>query len=265
MAAAPALRAQDAAPLASNEDFGFLGVTMGHVNGRVIREMNLKPEDREGVVALDVIEGSPAAQAGLRPGDLIRSVNGEPVRQPHELLKAIGLRAPGDEVDIDFLRRAEDGRPASEPGRLRVALARREDGVNVREAIERIESGQPPPTPLPPTPTPEPYGVDPLAVGGLSVGPGREGERAGLRVFAVSPNSEAAMAGFFAGDLVYEINGRPVPSRESLLEALREAGENLPVEARFLHEGQPRRVFWAPDLNAPTPTPDAPPFAPAPR
>jgi len=55
-----------------------------------------------------VVEGSPAAHAGIRTGDVITSVNGQPVKSNSELRNTIGLLRVGDKVDIGLLR---DGKP----------------------------------------------------------------------------------------------------------------------------------------------------------
>jgi putative serine protease PepD len=51
-----------------------------------------------------VIAGSPAASAGLRQGDVIRSVNGRPVHDPSGVSAAIEGLKPGDQVDVQISR-----------------------------------------------------------------------------------------------------------------------------------------------------------------
>lgn len=57
----------------------------------------------EGVRVVDVVEDVPASEA-LRPGDVIISVNGEPVTLPDELRAALGEHAPGDSVTLGIRR-----------------------------------------------------------------------------------------------------------------------------------------------------------------
>jgi S1-C subfamily serine protease len=55
-----------------------------------------------------VVEGSAAEKAGIRSGDVITSVNGQPVKSNSELRNSIGLMRVGDKVEIGLLR---DGKP----------------------------------------------------------------------------------------------------------------------------------------------------------
>lgn len=54
----------------------------------------------QAVVVVQVTEGSPAAAAGLKPGDLITAIDGEPLDSPEALTAAIARRQPGDRVTL---------------------------------------------------------------------------------------------------------------------------------------------------------------------
>jgi S1-C subfamily serine protease len=61
-----------------------------------------------GALVSQVVEGSPADRAGIRTGDVITAVNGQPVKSNSELRNTIGLRRVGDKVEIGLVR---DGKP----------------------------------------------------------------------------------------------------------------------------------------------------------
>jgi peroxiredoxin len=72
---------------------GWLGVELG------------TPEaGQPGVLIRGVMPRSPAERAGLAAGDVVLSVDGEPVQAPPELVARIGLRASGDRVSLVFVR-----------------------------------------------------------------------------------------------------------------------------------------------------------------
>jgi S1-C subfamily serine protease len=57
-----------------------------------------------GVVVVDVMNGSPAAQAGLRPCDLILSVGGKAVSNPSEVQLAVDQAKVGSQLAIELQR-----------------------------------------------------------------------------------------------------------------------------------------------------------------
>lgn len=67
---------------------GFLGVQIGD----------------EGALVSSVLTDSPAAKAGIKPGDRIRTVDGKPVRNFRELLRLVGPMAPGRIVEVEIDR-----------------------------------------------------------------------------------------------------------------------------------------------------------------
>jgi serine protease Do/serine protease DegQ len=98
---------------------GQLGVSMYTVTPDIAHSLGLA--SAVGALVSQVVEGSPADQAGLRVGDVITAVNGQPVKSNSELRNAIGLLRVGDRIDIGLVR---DGKPlrvtaviAAAPGR----------------------------------------------------------------------------------------------------------------------------------------------------
>jgi serine protease Do len=63
-----------------------------------------KIEDTRGVVVTDVLRSSAADKAGLQPGDVITSIDGEKVRRPEELLSVLAEHVVGDELRIMVVR-----------------------------------------------------------------------------------------------------------------------------------------------------------------
>lgn len=154
-----------------------------------------------GVVIVEVIDDTPAARAGLRPGDIVVALEGRPVTDTR-LLQRLIARAPVDaDVQLTVLRR--EGRHAL-PVRL-IAMPRpvageriaAEFGFVLRESDTNAPAGGPPPAlPL---------------------------------VTLVVRGSAAEKAGLEVGDILLQVNDRGVLTREAAREALGDAGMERPL------------------------------------
>jgi Do/DeqQ family serine protease len=85
---------------------GELGVSMYTVTPGIAHSLGLS--NVIGALVSQVIEGSAADAAGIRTGDVITTVNGQPVKSNSELRNAIGLLRVGDKVEVGMVR---DGKP----------------------------------------------------------------------------------------------------------------------------------------------------------
>jgi S1-C subfamily serine protease len=61
-------------------------------------------QGRGGALVRGVQSGSPAAKAGLRPGDVIVSLAGKRIVSPDALVQAVGAREPGLTVSLVYVR-----------------------------------------------------------------------------------------------------------------------------------------------------------------
>jgi S1-C subfamily serine protease len=83
----------------------YLGIQPGQVTREVAAQLGL--DQARGVVALEVVEGSPAAEAGLRPGDVIARIDDANVDTVEDLFGELRQRRPGSQARLTFIR---DGR-----------------------------------------------------------------------------------------------------------------------------------------------------------
>ncbi|MDR7067294.1 serine protease Do [Pseudoxanthomonas japonensis] len=81
---------------------GQLGVQVAAVNADAVKGFGLP--DNRGALVSEVLADSPAAKAGLSPGDVIRSVNGRAINDSSDLPPIIGAMAPGSKVALGLLR-----------------------------------------------------------------------------------------------------------------------------------------------------------------
>jgi regulator of sigma E protease len=138
-----------------------------------------------------VTEGSPAAAAGLRTGDTIVAVNGEPIAYWEDLERAIT---------------ASNGRPLE----LRVRRDGAERTVPVTPRLRTV---------------PDPIFREPRETWDVGAGP-----QLVPQISSVSPGSPAERAGLKPGDVVGAVAGQPVYTPEDLVEAIRtRPGQAFPM------------------------------------
>ncbi len=81
---------------------GWLGVAIAPVPPELAQKLG-----HPGALVAEVVPGGPAAQVGIRAGDLIVAFRGQPLRRPDELPRLTAKAAVGSEIDLTLLR---DGR-----------------------------------------------------------------------------------------------------------------------------------------------------------
>jgi len=81
---------------------GWLGVSVQELNEELAKSFSAKPG--QGVLVADVVDGSPAAKAGLQAGDVILEFDGKKIESPVDLQRAVGLTQPGRAAKLKLLR-----------------------------------------------------------------------------------------------------------------------------------------------------------------
>jgi S1-C subfamily serine protease len=86
-------------------DHAYLGVIPAPVTDELARAFNLGVEG--GALLQDVTAGSPAADAGLRPGDVIVRLAGDEIATVEDLYAAVRRHEPGEQVELVVVRGGE--------------------------------------------------------------------------------------------------------------------------------------------------------------
>lgn len=183
---------------------GWLGVLIQEVDRDLAESFGLdKPM---GALVAQVQSGSPAAEAGLQPGDVIIAFNGREIQRSAQLPKWVGALKAGTEAEMTVVRDGDEKTLEVTVGELpdnpQAGMAGQPDqdqgesdklGLEVRAAsaaeLARVKAD---------------HGV---VITGVQDGP-------------------AARAGLSSGDLLVSLNGKPVDS----LDAYREIAADLPDE-----------------------------------
>ena len=228
----------------------FLGVsTEDHDKGAIVREIS---------------DGSPAAKAGLKSGDIITAVAGKSIAGPEDLVKEVRSHKPGEEVDIAYLREGKKksariklaerqvetfefrGVPEFEgfgemPGMRELELeigpelerAQRELGRAHRE-LQREYDGMQREFRFDMAPL---MGQGPRPKLGLRI-EDQENDM-GVKITQVETGSPAEKAGLKKDDLLTYIDGKKISSTDEALRILREQREKSSLPITVTRDGKP--------------------------
>lgn len=183
---------------------GQLGVMIQEVSYDLAKSFGLdKPT---GALIANVVSGSPADKAGLQVGDIIRKVNDEDVRTSSDLPMTIGALAPGKEVKLSIWRK---GKMID----LTVTLGEQSDLSATQNPEQEMPSGS--------------LGGFDFPAADLTIEVEENNHENSLIVRQAQGLS--ARAGLKRGDIIMEIAGKAVHSREDFETAMRDAGKNVPI------------------------------------
>lgn len=84
---------------------GLLGITTQDLTPELVKAFNLK--NIQGAAISRIESNSPAAKAGLEPGDIIISANGRAIKNSHDIRNIIGMMQIGDKVELEYFRGGE--------------------------------------------------------------------------------------------------------------------------------------------------------------
>lgn len=84
---------------------GYLGIGLQEMNDELAKHLGLSRP--EGALVAQVYDRSPASSAGIVPGDLVVSFNGQPINSTHELPLLVSQAAIGSEVTLGVIRNGE--------------------------------------------------------------------------------------------------------------------------------------------------------------
>ena len=81
---------------------GFLGIEAQDITAEIAESFDL--QDVRGVIVAGILRDGPADQAGLRPGDIITHINGQPIKDSRTVLEEITMNKPGSSIRVSGIR-----------------------------------------------------------------------------------------------------------------------------------------------------------------
>jgi len=193
---------------------GYLGIMPQDVDAGLARQFNVP--DQNGALVGDVVPDAPAAKAGLKPGDVIVSINAKEIIDANGLRLAVSQCPPGSSVQVKLIRNGQ-------PKTLTVVVGEMPGGTSSGDKEDNA---------------PDKTTAD--ALDGVTVGDVDEPIRQQLRIPAtlrgaivteVRSDSNSAEAGLQANDVIVEINRQPVNGSEDAVRLCKSArGEQILVK-----------------------------------
>ncbi len=202
---------------------GQLGVIVQPIASAEAKGLGLP--DTRGALITQILDGSPAAKAGIEVGDVITAFNGSPINQSSDLPPLVGSLVPGSKAKVKIVR---EGKPRE-----------------VTVVLTELEEDQAAALPTPPVPgaAPSPSGTNPLGIVGQELDAATRkqlGLRAGEGVLVTRVNSAAAReAGLEPGTVVLQVGRTPVGTPTALNRELAglKPGDTVMLLVRDRREG----------------------------
>jgi len=177
---------------------GWLGVSIQEVTPELAKSFDLK--ERKGALVAQVFPGSPAEKAGLKQGDIILEFDGKEVADSKELPRIVASTPSGKTVTVKLSR---NGKMVDEH-------------VKVGEMEEKVEISKAPSSQKSLGITVQ--NLTPEIAKGLGLQ-----KEAGVVITRVEPGSPAANAGIQTGDVIKEVNRKPVKDVEDFVQKVDKA------------------------------------------
>ena len=181
---------------------GWLGVVMQPMTEDLSKAME-RGGTTDGIVVSGVQPNSPAARAGLQPGDVVTAVNGSAVRAPRDLARAVADTRPGQNLRLTVSRGGHERQ-------LSATIA-----TNPGQQVADAGAGAPS------------EGRVGLALAPLSAQArerlGIDGDVHGVVIARVQPNSRAAESGLKPGDVILRIGNETVETPDAAIARIRDA------------------------------------------
>lgn len=221
----------------AGEKTGYLGVILQDINKGMAKAMNLDNDD--GVLISEVVDGSPADEAGLKDGDVIIKFMGKDIENHAALTKAVGSSSAGEEAKVVVLR---DGKKKT----IKVELGKRKssdvtffrkDGNTSHEQIKIMIEGM--------DSLHEERGFMGIEVDDINEQMGKyfdvkDGE--GALISSVTEDSAADEAGLEAGDVIVKIGDEDIESAGDVHAALAGTEPEQKLEIKIIRKGKKKTL-----------------------
>jgi serine protease Do len=179
---------------------GYLGVSIQSITPDLAKALKL--EERQGALVSEIVQGGPAAKAGIRQGDVIVGFNSESIKGAHDLPAIVAKTPVGEEATITLQRNGKAQKVPVTVGKLPSERVSSEESSQVGQSQWGLQLQDV---------TPQMARQRGLA------------DEYGVLVIGVQPGSPAERAGLQRGDIIREVNRQPVQSVQDVRDAIAKA------------------------------------------
>ncbi|MBI4400078.1 MAG: DegQ family serine endoprotease [Nitrospirae bacterium] len=208
---------------------GWLGVSIQELSPELASQFGV-PEPK-GVLVSDVLDGSPAKRAGLERGDVIVEYDGKPIENPTQLRNAVAQTAVGRKASVKYIR-------DKQIRTLDVTIAEQPKSVAQAENEEPSESASPAGL------------LSDLEVRELTTDLasrlGLVDKERGVVIVRVRSGSVADEAGLKEGDVILEVNRKPVANLKAYERLASKIGKDETVLLLIKRQGRTSYVTLKP-------------------
>jgi serine protease Do len=215
-------------PEARTEGGGYLGVRLADIDSERAKALKLG-EDR-GVEIKAVMEGSPADKAGIQPGDVMLSYNGEQLLGAQQLSRLVQETPPGRKVKVQYWREGKTLSAVVVVGAMSLPNNNPFQGFPL------------PNWQAPAIDVPAPFLVWRNSAVGIEFEhvdaqlAGYFGVKGGILVRSVQHGSPAERAGLRAGDVIFSVAQQTLSGEHDFSSLLRQHGSAVPVSVMRDHK-----------------------------
>ncbi|MBF0407175.1 MAG: Do family serine endopeptidase [Candidatus Riflebacteria bacterium] len=210
----------------------YIGITMAPVTPELAEHFGLP--DKKGTVIMEINPDTPAAKAGLKQMDIIKSIDGKELNNSNEVQKYVLSKAVGVQIKVKILRNGSEKE-------IPVKLEKMPKSFGLRDSDDIEESAAETPEGDESANSPKKLGfsfkpLTPEMKKKLRI----DEEKNGLLVTEVESGSPAEKGGLLEQDVITQVNGETVKDEESLKNALN-SGDSKKKSSVFvvIREGSP--------------------------
>jgi len=185
---------------------GWLGVAIQGITPNIAKSLGMDPDRPSGALVASVTGNSPAAKAGLKPGDIVTGAGGQEIKSVHDLPRLVAKAPIGGKFDLQVRRNGKEMTLSATIAELQESQQQQASAAGSGRAEKTQSLGL------------QLSALDPAARRQYKI----PKEVEGAVVTDVAQDSPAAALGLEPGDVIESVDQQPVKTPQQAAQALQE-------------------------------------------